>query len=162
MPPSNVVNLPLNTRGRVYSTCVRSVMLYGTETCATSANTMNRLRRNDRAMMRWICRVKPEEQVSSEAILGKLGIRDIGQVLQTGRLRWLGHVERSNSCIAGVRKMTVQQGRKTRGRPKLSWEEVVARDRKSLGMMETNPQNRQEWRGRLRPRQRLDNQAAPS
>ena len=72
------------------------------------------------------------------------------------------NVERSNSCIAGVRKMIVQHSIKARGRPKLSWEEVVARDRVSLGMMETNPQDRQEWRRRLRPRRRLDNQAAPS
>ena len=146
-------HLPLNTRGRVYSTCVRSVMLYGTETWAASANTVNRLQRNDRAMMRWICRVKPEDQVSSETILSKLGIRDIRQVLQTGRVRWLGHVERSNSCIAQVRTMEVDsKGTRKTGRPKLSWEDVVERDRISLGMKETNPQDRKEWRMRLRPR----------
>ena len=152
-------HLPLTTRGRVYSACIRSVMLYGTETWATSASTLHRLRRNDRAMMRWICRVKPEDQVSSDLILTRLGIRDIGDVLRTGRLRWLGHVERSNSWIAGVRKIEVEHT-KTKGRPKLSWDEVVARDRASLGMRQTNPQDRQAWRGRLR--RRLDNQAAPS
>ena len=128
-------------------------MLYGTETWAASANTVNRLQRNDRAMMRWICRVKPEDQVSSETILSKLGIRDIRQVLQTGRVCWLGHVERSNSCIAQVRTMEVDSnGTRKTGRPKLSWEDVVEYDRISLDMKETNPQDRKEWRMRLRPR----------
>ena len=97
-----------------------------------------------------VCR---EDQVSSETILSKLGIRDIRQVLQTGRIRWLGHVERSNSCIAQVRMMKVDSnGTRKTGRPKLSWEDVVVRDRISLGMIETNPHDRDEWRMRLRPR----------
>ena len=152
-------HLPLTTRGRVFSACVRSVMLYGSETWATSASTLHRLQRNDRAMTRWICQVKPEDQVSSDLILTRLGIRDIRDLLRTGRLRWLGHVERSNSWIAGVRNITVEH-RKAKGRPKLTWDEVVKSDRAALGMELTNPQDRQGWRGRLRPR--LDNQAAPS
>ena len=35
------------TRGRVYSSCVRSVLLYGSETWAVSANTLKKLQRND-------------------------------------------------------------------------------------------------------------------
>ena len=45
-------NLPLLTRGRVYSTCVRSVMLHAAETWAMTAATINQMRRNDRAMIR--------------------------------------------------------------------------------------------------------------
>jgi hypothetical protein len=49
---------------------------------------------------------------------------------------------------------------KAPGRPKLTWEETVKRDRAKLGMERINPQDRQAWRGRLRSR--LDSQAAPS
>ena len=51
-------NVSLVTRGRVYSTCVWSVMLHAAETLAMTAATLNRLRRNDHAMIRWICNVK--------------------------------------------------------------------------------------------------------
>ena len=51
-------NLLLVNRGRVYLTCVRSVMLHVLETWAMTAATFNRLPRNDRAMIRWICNVK--------------------------------------------------------------------------------------------------------
>ena len=44
-------HLSLLTRGKVYSSCVRSVMLHATETWAMKVDTLNHLRRNDRAMI---------------------------------------------------------------------------------------------------------------
>ena len=46
------------------------------------------------------------------------------------------------------------------GRPKLTWDELVKRDRVLLGMERTDPEDRQAWRGCLRPR--LGSQTAPS
>ena len=54
-------HLPLLTRGKVYSSCVRSVMLHAAETWAMKVDTLNRLRRNDRAMIRWICNVRAKD-----------------------------------------------------------------------------------------------------
>ena len=47
-------NVPLVTRGQVYSICVRSVMLHAAETWAMTTATLNRLPRNDCAMIRWV------------------------------------------------------------------------------------------------------------
>ena len=117
------------------------------------------LRRNDRAMIRWICRVRPQDDVSSNCLLGKLGIKDIEDVLRASRMRWLGHVERSTGWIARVREHKIL-AQNAPGRPKLTWDEFVKRDRVLLGMERTDPEDRQAWRGRLRPR--LGSQAAPS
>ena len=68
-------HLPLLTRGKVYSSCVRSVMLHAAETWAMKVDTLNRLRRNDRAMIRWICNVRAKDEVSSDSLLTKLGIQ---------------------------------------------------------------------------------------
>ena len=38
------------------------------------------------------------------------------------------------------------------GRPRKSWDEVIKNDRKKLDMDSADPQNRSEWRGRLRGR----------
>ena len=100
-------------------------------------------------MIRWICRVKPLDDVSSESLLARLGVKDLEEVLRTSRMRWLGHVERSTGWIAQVRDHTVV-AQKAPGRPKLTWDEVVKRDRALLGMERTNPQDRQAWKGRLR------------
>ena len=78
--------VPLLTRGKVYSSCVRSVMIHAAETWAMKANTLNCLRRYDRAIL-WICNVKAKDEVGSESLLTKLGIQDLGRVLRTSRMR---------------------------------------------------------------------------
>ena len=100
-------HLPLLTRGKVYSSCVRSVMLHAAETWAMKVATLNRLRRNDRTMIPWICNVMAKDEVSSDSILTKLGIQDLDMVLRTSRIRWFGHVEHSTGWIAEVRKLNV-------------------------------------------------------
>ena len=107
------------------------------------ADTLNRLRRNDRAMIRWICNVKAKDKVSSDSLLTKLGIQDLDVVLRTSRMRWFGHVERSTGWISEVRKLNVVAK---------SWDEVIKNDRRKLDMDSADPQNRSEWRGRLRGR----------
>ena len=144
-------HLPLLTRGKVYSSCVRSVMLHAAETWAMKVDTLNRLRRNDRAKIRWICNVRAKDEVSSDSLLTKLGIQDLDVVLRTSRMRWFGHVERSTGWVAEVRKLNVV-AQKRSGRPRKSWDEVLENDRKKLGMDSADPQNRSEWRGRLRER----------
>ena len=144
-------HLPLLTRGKVYSSCVRSVMLHAAETWAMKVDTLNHLRHNDRAMIRWICNVRAKDEVSSDSLLTKLGIQDLDVVLRTSRMRWFGHVERSTGWISEVRKLNVV-AQKRSGRPRKSWDEVPENDRKKLGMDSADPQNRSEWRGRLRER----------
>ena len=82
-------------------------MLYAAETWAMKADTMNRLWRNDRVMMHWICNVKAKDEISSESLLTKLGIQDLDFVLRTSGMRWCGHVELSTGWIAEVRKLNV-------------------------------------------------------
>ena len=134
-------------------------MLHAAETWAVTVATLKRLRCNDRAMIRWICNVKAKGEVSSDSLLSKLGIQDLDVVLCTSRMRWFGHVERSTGWIAKVRKLNVV-AQKRPGRPKKTWDEVLMDDRKKLGMDSADPQNRSEWRGRLR--ERPVKQAQPS
>ena len=134
-------------------------MLHAAETWAMTAATLNRLRRNDRAMIRWICNVKAKDEVSSDSLLSKLGIQDLDRVLRTGRMRWFGHVEHSwfghvehsTGWIAKLHKLNVV-AQKIPGRPKKTWDEVLVDDRKKLGMDFADPMNRSEWRGCLRGR----------
>ena len=101
--------------------------------------------------IRWICNVKAKDEVSSDSLLTKLGIQDLDVVLCIGRMRWFGHVERSTGWISEVRKLNVVAQRRS-GRPRKSWDEVIKNDRKKLDMDSADPQNRSEWRGRLRGR----------
>ena len=57
-------HLSLKTRGRVYSSCVRSAMLYASETRPFTKPSLQRLQRNDRAMIRQMCNVKSQDTAS--------------------------------------------------------------------------------------------------
>ena len=72
-------HLSLKTRGHGYATYVRSVMLHGSETWALTKVDLQRLQRNDRAMIRQVCGIKPKEtsQVRSQDLLDKLGLLDL-------------------------------------------------------------------------------------
>ena len=123
--------VPILTRGNVYSSCVRSVMLHAAEAWAIKAVTLHRLCRNDRAMIRWVCIFKAKDEVSSDSRLTKLGIQDLDVVLRTIRMRWCGHVERSTGWISEVRKPNVV-AQKRSVKPRKSWNEVIKNDRKKL------------------------------
>ena len=64
-------HLSYKTRGHVYSSCMRSAMLYASETWPL---TNTNLQCNDRALIRQICSIKPEDvaTVSSSELLAKL------------------------------------------------------------------------------------------
>ena len=121
-------------------------MLHAAETWAMKADTLNPLRRNYCAMIRWICNVKAKDEVSSDSLLTKLGIQDLDVVPCTSRMRWFGHVEGSTGWISEVRKLNVV-AQKRSGRPRKKWDEVIKNDRKKLDMDSADPPNRSEWRG---------------
>ena len=113
-------------RGRLFSSNVRSSMLHGTETWPLTSAALHRLCCNNRDMIRWICGVKPSDDLSMDELHAKLGICDLAILVRDRRLRWFGHVMRSNGEINRVRSRPVP-GRKGPGRPKKTWEECVSK-----------------------------------
>ena len=51
-------HISFKIRGKVFTAYVRSTMLHGSETWAPNASDLQRLCRNDCAMIRWICSAK--------------------------------------------------------------------------------------------------------
>ena len=72
-------HLSYKTRGHVYSSCVRSAMLPASETWPLTKTNLQRLQCNDRAMIRQICSIKPEDvaRVRSSELLAKLQLVDL-------------------------------------------------------------------------------------
>ena len=73
-------------------------MLNASETWSLSKTN---LQGNDRAMIREICSIKPENvaTVRSSKLLAKLELEDLGLILRERRLYWFGHVERSSGAV---------------------------------------------------------------
>ena len=120
-------SLSLHTRGKVYNTCVRGALLYASECWPLMQNDLARLLRNERAMLRWICAIKPTNNISTQDLRLRLNIEDLGAVLRWKRLRWFGHVQRSEEWIGRIGGVRVD-GRRPRGRPRKTWREVLSED----------------------------------
>ena len=96
-------------------------MLHASETCPLTKPNLQSLQRNDRAMIRQICNVKPQDIVTtrSNELLARLGTEDLDLILKERRLRWYGHVERSNGAVKTAFDIQVD-GKCGPGRPKLT------------------------------------------
>jgi len=87
-------NISLTVRGRLYSSCVRSSVLHGSDTWPVRKENEVALQRVEMRMVRWMCGVKLQDRVSSKELRGRLELVDIISVLQQNRLRWYGRVLR--------------------------------------------------------------------
>ena len=84
LPVLSSRHLSFKTRGRVYSTCVRSAMLHARETWPLTKANLQRQQRNNRAVIRQICNVRPQDIVTtrSSELLVRLGIEDLDLILK--------------------------------------------------------------------------------
>ena len=73
-------------------------MLHASETWPL---TKKNLQCNDRAMIREICSIKPEDvaTVMSSELLAKVELENLDRILRERRLRWFGHVECSSGAV---------------------------------------------------------------
>ena len=60
----------------VYRTCIRSAMLYGSETWCLRESEMGILRRTERAMVRSICAVKLVDRKNMEQLMEMSGLKE--------------------------------------------------------------------------------------
>ena len=149
-------HLSYKTRGHVYSSCVRSTMLHASESWPL---TKTNLQRNDRAMIRQICRIKPEDvaTVRSHELLVKLELEDLDLILRERRLHCFGHVEHSIGAIRTACDIQID-GRWGPGRPKLTWRKLTERDRCEWKLTTVDPQERSTWRSGVRSAMRAASQ----
>ena len=77
-------NLSYKTLGHVDSSCVRSAMLHASEIWPLTKTNLQRLQRNDRAMIRQICSNKPGDvaTVMWSELLTKLELEDLDLILR--------------------------------------------------------------------------------
>ena len=147
------------TRGCVYSLCVRSAMLHASETWPVTKSCLLRLQRNDRAMIRQICNVKPQDTATIRytELLAQLGIEDLDLILKERRLHWYGHVERSKGAVKTA--FDIQINRKCGpGRPKMTWKLLTERDCREWKLSVIGPHDRDTWRSGVRSAMRAASQ----
>jgi len=140
-------DVSLIMRGRLYSSCMRSSMLHGSETWPVRKENVVALQRAEMRMVRWICGVKLKDRLPSKELRERLGVDGIALVLQQNRLRWYWHVLRKegDDCVKKCMEYEVE-GPRPRGRPKRTWREVVREDCQARKMNKENTIDHCKWR----------------
>ena len=136
-------HLSYKTRGHVYSSCVRSTMLHASETWPLTKTNLQHLQRNDRAMIRQICSIKPEDvaRVRSSELLAKLQLEDLDLILRERRPCWFGHVACSSGAIRAAYDMQID-GKRGAGRPKQTWKKLTEKDCREWKLTTVDPHDR--------------------
>ena len=60
--------MSLKSKGIIYITCIRPVMLYGSETWATKIQDIRKMQRSKMRMLRWMTGVSLSESKSNECV----------------------------------------------------------------------------------------------
>ena len=137
----------LELKGKLYVTCVRSAMVYGSETWAMTAEQSGRLERTEMRMVRWMCGVSLRDRVPSAELRERMGIESVSDAVKRNRLRWLGHVlqKDDDDWVKKIMSFKVE-GKRGWGRPRMTWSQVVEKDMRECGLKREDVKGRERWR----------------
>ena len=83
-------DVSLIVRGRLYSSCVRSNMMHGSETWPVRKENEVALQRVQMRMVRWLFGIKLKDRVPGKELREMLGLDDIISVLQQASCDGMG------------------------------------------------------------------------
>ena len=143
---------PLKMKGKVYRCCVRSAILYGSETWCLKENEKAILRRTERAMVRAMCGQKVVDRKTTKEQMDMLGLKEtIDRLATANGVRWYGHVLRrdDDSVLRFALNLEVS-GKRKRGRPRKTWKKQVEEETEKVGLKKEDTLRRDKWRDGVR------------
>ncbi|EYC10880.1 hypothetical protein Y032_0053g2350 [Ancylostoma ceylanicum] len=143
--------VPLKLKSKIYRTVVRPVALYGAECWPTTLKHEQTLHTMEMRMLRWTQGLTRLDRVRNDDVRAMFGVAPIVAKMREARLRWYGHVLRSddNSVAKSAMNITVE-GRRPRGRPKTRWLDRIEEDMRLLKLTDEDAFNRGKWRNHTR------------
>ena len=100
-------------------------------------------------MLCWMLKIKAEDSVSLSTMYERFNLAPLESKLRLNRLRWYGHVERSDKWINKYTHLEID-GFKGRGRPRKTWSATVTEDLKAWNIDTNNAHDRPVWKKPLR------------
>ena len=142
----------LKMKGKIYKSCVRSAMLYGSEAWCLREKEMAILKRTERATIRAMCGVKLLDRRNSEELMDTLGIKkSLDAMAKASSIRWYGDVLRKEDENVIVKTLKFEvSGSRGRGRPKRRWKKQVENEMKKNGLGKEDACDRTKWRGMVK------------
>ncbi|XP_060570017.1 uncharacterized protein LOC132728386 [Ruditapes philippinarum] len=126
--------LHTKTKLKIYTSNVRSVLLYASETWRTNTKVESRLRGFESRCLRRILKIRWQQHVTNVEVNRRSGITNIVQEVKSRRWRWLGHVLRMNTQRHPHKVLRwTPQARGKRVRPLGTWRRTIEEEMKAAG-----------------------------
>lgn len=142
------------TKLRIYKGLIRPVVMYAAETLCLTKREEEHLRIWERRILRIILGPKKISNTEyrskmNHELLEEIKGKDIVRTIKAQRLRWIGHIWRSNDDKM-IKRITLWQPTLVRrkGRPRMRWIEEVEEDirRMEITRWKEKTANRKQWR----------------
>ena len=119
--------ISLKTKLRIYNAVVISILLYGSETCATTISEEKRLDVFDNRCLRRILGIKWFHRVRNTTVRERTGQIPASLLLKTRRLKWFGHVSRMGQerLPKALSQWRPENAKRRRGRCRTRWRDAV-------------------------------------
>jgi len=103
-------------------------------------------------MIRWMYESSRIDRIRNGVIRDLVRVAPIEDKIKETRLRWFGHVKRKSkgAPLRRCEMINIPNGKRGRGRPKKSLDEVIREDLKVVSLTEDLAQDRKLWRDRIR------------
>jgi len=103
-------------------------------------------------MIRWMYGYTRMDRIRNEVIRDLVKVAPIEDKMRETRLRWFGHVKRRSvdAPVRSCERINTPAGRRGRGQPKKSLDEVIRDDLKVVGLTKNWAQDRRLWRDRIK------------
>ena len=143
--------IPSDVKVCIYTTVLRPVLLYGSETWTLTTKLKSKIQASEMRILRLIFGVTKRDRIRNEDIQKSLNVPSILTVIERNQLRWFGHILRMPDS-RDVKRVYDWKPDKKRpiGRPRKRFrdqiKEITSREIDDFSVVEAMTQDRSEWR----------------
>ena len=143
--------LGLNTKLRIFKSNVKTVLLYGSETWRLTASASRKLQSFINGCLRRIVGIRWYDRVTNAQLWEGTSQRPVKEDIQVKKWKWIGHtLRRPPTSIIRQALTWNPQGKRKKGRPKMTWRRAVQAEMEKAGtswkQLEKDAQDRLRWR----------------
>ena len=91
------------------------------------------------------------DKVRNKDIRNLVGVAPIEDKMRENHLRWFGHIRHRvmDVPVRKIEKIDIERGKILRGKPKMTWVEVVKKDMKLLELKKRMLADKNDWKRRI-------------
>jgi len=143
--------ISLRTKLRLFNSNVKTILLYGAETWRTTKGLLNKLQIFVNQCLRRIINIRWPNKITNEDLWKKTNQPPIEREIKMRKWKWIGHTLRKPS--SSITRQALQwnpQGKRPRGRPKITWRRNTMAEAERHGytwrQLEKTAGDRERWR----------------